>query len=182
MKIYTKTGDKGTTSLANGKRVVKSDLLIEAYGTVDELIANVGLLRDQEIQAEIKDMLAIIQDRLMVCAAILASSGEKKTHTLLSIADSDIKAIEDAIDIMEKELPVLTSFILPGGHTTSSIAHITRTVCRRAERRIVEVSLKHFVPDNVLQYINRLSDYFFVLSRKLLFDNQGIELKWSKRL
>lgn len=182
MKIYTRTGDKGTTSLANGKIVLKSDLLIEAYGTVDELIANVGLLRDQKIKEETKNMLITIQDRLMVCAAILASAGEKKNSPLLSISDSDIKALEDAIDLMEKELPALTSFILPGGHTISSIAQITRTICRRAERRIVEASLKHFVPDNVLQYINRLSDYFFVLSRKFLFDNQGVELKWDKRL
>jgi cob(I)alamin adenosyltransferase len=182
MKIYTRTGDKGITTLANGKKVVKSDLLIEAYGTVDELIAYVGLLRDQDIQADIKNMLIMIQDKLMICAAILASAGEKESAAKLSITDEDIKALENAIDLMENELPALTSFVLPGGHSISSMAHITRTVCRRAERRIVEVTLKHFVPDNVLQYINRLSDYFFVLSRKLLIDNQGIELKWNKRL
>ncbi len=182
MKIYTRTGDKGITTLASGKKVIKSDLLIEAYGTVDELIAYVGLLRDQDVKSDIKNMLTVIQDKLMVCAAILASAGDKKNIATLSVADSDIKALEDAIDLMEKELPALTSFILPGGHSISSLSHITRTVCRRAERRIVEVSLKHFVPDNVLQYINRLSDYFFVLSRKLLIDNQGIELKWNIRL
>jgi cob(I)alamin adenosyltransferase len=182
MKIYTRSGDKGTTSLVGGKRVQKSNLRIEAYGTVDELICHIGLLRDQGSTGMDQQWLIRIQDRLMVCAAILASDCEDCRVKIPEIQPSDIKELEDAIDVMEKELPVLTSFILPGGHTVSSIAQIARTVCRRAERRIVEASAKHFVPDIVLQYINRLSDFLFVLSRKLLIDNQGIELKWNSGL
>jgi len=179
MKIYTRSGDKGTTSLVGGKRVSKSNLRIEAYGTVDELICHIGLLRDQVSSENDRQGLIRIQDRLMVCAAILASDCEDCRVKIPEIMSSDIRALEDAIDTMEKELPALTSFVLPGGHAVSSFAHIARTVCRRAERRIVDLSAKHFVPDNVLQYINRLSDFLFVFSRKLLIDNQGIELKWN---
>lgn len=179
MKIYTRSGDKGTTSLVGGKRVSKSNLRIEAYGTVDELICHIGLLRDQVSSENDRQGLIRIQDRLMVCAAILASDCEDCRVKIPEIMSSDIRALEDAIDTMEKELPTLTSFVLPGGHAVSSFAHIARTVCRRAERRIVDLSAKHFVPDNVLQYINRLSDFLFVFSRNLLIDNQGIELKWN---
>ena len=179
MKIYTRSGDKGTTSLVGGKRVSKSNLRIEAYGTVDELICHIGLLRDQVSSENYQQWLIRIQDRLMICAAILASDCEDCRVKIPEIHASDIRELEDAIDTMEKELPALTSFVLPGGHTVSSFAQIARTVCRRAERRIVELSAKHFVPDIVLQYINRLSDFLFVFSRKLLIDNQGIELKWN---
>jgi cob(I)alamin adenosyltransferase len=182
MKIYTRSGDKGTTSLVGGKRVSKSNMRIEAYGTVDELISHIGLLRDQVSSSENRQILLNIQDRLMICAAILASDCDDCKVKIPELKQSDIQELEDAIDRMDKELPKLTSFVLPGGHTISSFAQITRTVCRRAERRIVEVSSKHFVPDNVLQYINRLSDYLFVFSRKILIDNQGIELKWNDRL
>jgi cob(I)alamin adenosyltransferase len=179
MKIYTRSGDKGTTSLVGGKRVSKSNLRIEAYGSVDELICHIGLLRDQVTRENDQQWLIRIQDRLMTCAAILASDCEDCQVKVPEIKPSDIKELEDAIDAMEKDLPVLHSFVLPGGHPISSFAHIARTVCRRAERRIVELSAKHFVPDIVLQYINRLSDFLFVFSRKLLIDNQGIELKWN---
>jgi cob(I)alamin adenosyltransferase len=179
MKIYTRSGDKGTTSLVGGKRVPKSNLRIEAYGTVDELICHIGLLRDQSAKEAYQQWLIRIQDRLMICAAILASDCEDCRVKIPEIKPSDIKELEDAIDEMDKELPVLTSFVLPGGYPLSSFAQIARTVCRRAERRIVEVSAKHFVPDIVLQYVNRLSDFLFVFSRKLLVDNQGIELKWN---
>jgi len=179
MKIYTRSGDKGTTSLVGGKRVSKSNLRIEAYGTVDELICHIGLLRDQLSPEKYRQWLIRIQDRLMVCAAILASDCEDCRVKIPEIQASDIKDLEEAIDLMEKELPVLTSFVLPGGHPVSSFAQIARTVCRRAERRIVDLSSKHFVPDIVLQYINRLSDFLFVFARKLLIDNQGIELKWN---
>jgi len=182
MKIYTRSGDKGTTSLLGGKRVPKSNLRIEAYGTIDELITHIGLLRDQVSPSGNQQILIKIQDRLMICAAILASDCDDCKVKIPEIKSSDIQELEKAIDSMEKELPKLTSFVLPGGHTISSFAQITRTVCRRAERRIVEVSAKHFVPDHVLQYINRLSDFLFVLSRKLLSDNQGIELKWTSGL
>ena len=182
MKIYTKSGDQGATSLLGGKRVSKSNLRIEAYGTIDELIAHIGLLRDHVLHSDTKELLITVQDRLMVCAAILASDCEDCKIKIPGLKESDINRLEDAIDNMEKRLPELTSFVLPGGHATSSFAHVARTVCRRAERRIVEVTTKHFVPDIVLQYINRLSDFLFVLSRILLFENQGIELKWSPEL
>jgi cob(I)alamin adenosyltransferase len=182
MKIYTRSGDKGTTSLMGGKRVSKSNIRIEAYGTVDELISYIGLLRDHLSGTDLHQRLINIQDRLMVCAAILASDSEDCSVKVPELNESDVKELEDFIDSTETELPKLTSFVLPGGHTTSSISQIVRTVSRRAERRIVELAAKHFVPDIVLQYINRLSDYFFILSRKLLIDNQGIELKWRSGL
>jgi cob(I)alamin adenosyltransferase len=182
MKIYTRSGDKGTTSLIGGKRVPKSNIRIEAYGTVDEVITYIGLLRDLISSPVIHQMLINIQDRLMICAAILASDCDDCKVKIPELRPSDIKELENAIDRMEKELPKLTSFVLPGGHTTSSFAQIARTVNRRAERRIVEVAAKHFVPDIVLQYINRLSDFLFVLSRKLLIENQGVELKWTTGL
>jgi len=179
MKIYTRSGDKGTTSLVGGKRVSKSNLRIEAYGTVDELICHIGLLRDQLSPETYQQWLIRIQDRLMVCAAILASDCEDCRVKIPEIQASDIRELEEVIDLMDKELPALASFVLPGGHPVSSFAQIARTVCRRAERRIVDLSSKHFVPDIVLQYINRLSDFLFVFSRKILIDNQGIELKWN---
>jgi cob(I)alamin adenosyltransferase len=182
MKIYTRSGDKGTTSLVGGKRVPKTNLRIEAYGTVDELICHIGLLRDQAAKEVYRKWLIRIEDRLMICAAILASDCEDCNVKIPELKPSDVKELEDAIDEMDKELPVLTSFVLPGGHPLSSFAQIARTVCRRAERRIVEGSAKHFVPDIVLQYVNRLSDFLFVFSRKLLADNQGIELKWNSGL
>jgi cob(I)alamin adenosyltransferase len=182
MKIYTRSGDKGSTSLVGGKRVSKSNLRIEAYGTVDELICHIGILRDQVSSETYQQWLIRIQDRLMICAAILASDCEDCRVIIPEIKPSDIADLEDTIDTLDKELPALSSFVLPGGHAASSFAQIARTVCRRAERRIVEVSSKHFVPDIVLQYVNRLSDFLFVFSRKLLVDNQGIELKWNGRL
>jgi cob(I)alamin adenosyltransferase len=182
MKIYTKTGDKGTTALVGGKRVNKSEIRIEAYGTVDELISQLGWLRDQPVSSDIRDLIIRIQDRLMVCAAILATETKKGKPYKPELSDSDITELEDAIDRMEKRLPSLTSFVIPGGHPLSSAAQISRTVCRRAERRIVELSVKHFVPEIVLHYINRLSDFLFVLSRKILYDNQGVELKWKAGL
>ncbi len=182
MKIYTRSGDKGTTSLIGGKRVSKSNIRIEAYGTVDELIAHIGLLRDHIPGSDLSKVLIRIQDRLMVCAAILASDCDDCQVKIPELLESDVKELETAIDAMEKGLPKLASFILPGGHSASSFAQVARTVSRRAERRIVELEAKHFVPEFVLQYINRLSDFLFVLARKLLLDNQGIELKWKPGL
>jgi cob(I)alamin adenosyltransferase len=176
MKIYP-PAIKETTSLVGGKEY-PNQIRIEAYGTVDELICHIGCARSGISENHQKGLIRI-QDRLMVCAAILASDCEDCRVKIPEIMSADIRALEDAIDTMEKELPALTSFVLPGGHTVSSFAQIARTVCRRAERRIVDLSAKHFVPDNVLQYINRLSDFLFVFSRKLLIDNQGIELKWN---
>lgn len=182
MKIYTKTGDSGTTSLIGGKRVPKFDSRIEAYGTVDELISWVGLIRDQEIDGRIIDFLVDIQDRLMTCASLLAADCDDCQDSIPSLKEDDITALETAIDRMEKELKSLTSFILPGGHTVVSYCHITRNVCRRAERMVLKLSADFPVDDFVAKYLNRLSDYFFVLSRKLGKDFKANEITWNPRL
>jgi cob(I)alamin adenosyltransferase len=182
MKIYTKTGDKGTTSLIGGKRVPKYNLRIEAYGTIDELICYIGLIRDQNIDAKSKSSLLVIQDKLMVCASILATDCENCEIKLPELKETDITFLESEIDAMEAELEPLRSFILPGGHTTVSFCHISRTICRRAERIAIQLFEKFNVPDNVLKYINRLSDYLFVLSRKLGKDLNIKEITWQPQL
>ena len=182
MKIYTKTGDKGTTSLIGGKRVPKYNLRIEAYGTVDELISYIGLIRDQEIDPKIKTSLLEIQDKLMVVASILATDCEDCELKLPELKEKDIAFLEQEIDAMESELQPLRSFIYTGGHTTVSFCHVARTVCRRAERVTLQLSEKFLVPDDVLKYINRLSDYLFVLSRKLGKDLNINEIPWQPQL
>jgi len=181
-KIYTKTGDKGETSLIGGTRVPKYHDRIEAYGTVDELISYIGLIRDQKIDEQIKSVLIEIQDRLMTCASILATDCDNCDVKIPEIYDNDIDKLEKEIDAMEQNLPPLTSFILPGGHTTVSFCHIARNVCRRAERLSIKVQdqLKH--SDKVIQYLNRLSDYLFVLSRKLSSDLYAKEIPWKPRV
>ena len=141
MKIYTRKGDKGETSLMGGKRVPKHHERIEAYGTVDELIAYIGLIRDQDIRDTIRDYLLEVQDRLMTCASLLAVDDDPKIP-LPEIEMGDIQSLELEIDRMEEELVPLTSFLLPGGHPTVSICHIARNVCRRAERNISKIRLK----------------------------------------
>jgi len=178
MKIYTRTGDTGETSLLGGKRVLKSDKRIEAYGTVDELIAFVGLLRDQSVSAKISEDLIRIQDKMMACASILASDCDDCKHRLPELKDKDVDFLENEIDAMTVKLPALSSFILPGGHQAVSLCHIVRTVCRRAERRIVELQQTNHLPEIIIRFINRLSDYFFVLSRSLSSDFQIDEIKW----
>ena len=171
MKIYTKTGDKGTTSLIGGKRLPKYHLRIEAYGTVDELISFVGLVRDQEISAEIKSILLAVQDRLMVCASLLANDPEAQPpRKLPSLSETDIEWLEKLIDKMEKDLPPLNSFVLPGGHQASSLCQVARSVCRRAERNVVHLLSEEMVEEIVLRYLNRLADFLFVLSRAILKD------------
>jgi cob(I)alamin adenosyltransferase len=182
MKIYTKTGDSGTTSLAGGRRVPKYDARIEAYGTVDELISWVGLLRDQKIDPDIVIFLLEIQERLMTCASMLASGGEEVKNRLPSISEKDIEALELYIDKMEHELTPLKSFILPGGHTCVSWCHIARNVCRRAERNTLKLSVESAGDKLVIKYLNRLSDFLFVLSRKLGKDFGSIEIPWKPRL
>jgi cob(I)alamin adenosyltransferase len=182
MKIYTKTGDKGETSLIGGKRVPKNHVRIEAYGTVDELIAFVGLLRDQDIENSIKEILFHIQDRLMVCAAILASDCDDCKVKIPSLHDSDIAFLEKEIDTMTGNLAPLHSFIIPGGHIVVSYCHVIRTICRRCERETIKLKEHYMVPDPVLTYLNRLSDYFFVLSRKLSSDFQAFEYHWKPEL
>ncbi|NHE59914.1 cob(I)yrinic acid a,c-diamide adenosyltransferase [Cyclobacterium plantarum] len=179
MKIYTKTGDRGETSLLGGTRVNKSHLRIDAYGTIDELNAHLGLLRDQEANEKRKDELYFIQDRLFVIGALLASDPEKAQVRKPEFTAKDIAFLENKIDAMEAELPVLRNFIIPGGHPVVSIAHIARTVCRRAERCVVLLMEASTVEALVLEFINRLSDYFFVLSRQLAVELNVSEITWK---
>lgn len=182
MKIYTKTGDKGKTSLIGGRRVPKHHLRIEAYGTVDELLSYIGLIRDQEISEEIKKTLLEIQERLMTCSAILATDCDDCDIKVPQIYETDIEFLEKEIDKMDQELPPLRSFILPGGHTVVSYCHVARTICRRAERVVIHLAEEHIVPEEVIWYINRLSDYLFMLSRKLGKDFNILEIPWFARL
>ncbi len=179
IKIYTKGGDKGSTSLIGGTRVPKYHDKIEAYGTVDELCSFAGLLRDQDIDNYYKEILLIIQNRLFVIESLLAADSEESAANLPKIEKSDITLLEKEIDKMEEALPVLTSFILPGGHTTVSYCHITRTICRRAERLTIKLSEKYQIDELIIKYLNRLSDYFFVLARKLSNDLNVEEILWK---
>ena len=185
MKIYTKTGDKGTTALFGGTRVPKNHLRIESYGTVDELNSYVGLIRDQEIDDLTKSSLIKIQDELFTVGAMLATPPEKETLkngkerlNIPKIDDEAIQFLETEMDRMNDTLPQMTHFILPGGHQTVSFCHIARCVCRRAERLSVALNNEDDVNSNVLMYLNRLSDYLFVLARKLSKDLQADEVKW----
>lgn len=181
-KIYTKTGDKGETSLIGGTRVPKYHDRIEAYGTVDELISYIGLIRDQKIDEHSFSVLIEIQDRLMSCASILATDCENCKVKIPEMYDSDIETLEKEIDEMEKDLPPLTSFILPGGHPTVSYCHIARNVCRRAERLSIKVQDQFKNSEKVIQYLNRLSDFLFVLSRKFSIDLYAKEIAWKPRV
>ena len=185
MKIYTKTGDKGTTALFGGTRVPKHHIRIESYGTVDELNSHIGLIRDQDIDTNSKEILIIIQDRLFTIGAILATDPNKailksgkERLTIPKISDEDVELLEQEMDKMNIQLPTMTNFVLPGGHQTVSFCHIARCVCRRAERLASALNeLEPFQP-NTLIYLNRLSDYLFVLARKLSKDLQADEIKW----
>ncbi len=185
MKIYTKTGDEGTTGLFGGTRVQKNNIRIESYGTVDELNSYIGLIKDQEISSEIKKSLLKIQHDLFTVGAMLATPQEKETLkngkerlNILKIDEQSILFLEQEIDIMETSLPQMTHFILPGGHTTVSFCHIARCVCRRAERLSVTLHEKESIQQAILIYLNRLSDYLFVLARKLSKDLSIEEIKW----
>lgn len=184
MKIYTKTGDKGTTALFGGTRVTKHHIRIESYGTVDELNSHLGLIRDQDINLSFKQILIGIQKNLFIVGAILAMDPEKsilkngKARLEIKISTKDIEILENEIDIMNETLPPMTHFVLPGGHPTVSLCHIARCVCRRAERLTSALNDLEPVEPNILAYLNRLSDYLFVLARKLTYDLQAIEIKW----
>jgi cob(I)alamin adenosyltransferase len=180
MKIYSRTGDDGTTALIGGNRVMKDDERIEAYGTVDELNSWIGLLRDQTIDERSIRVLIEIQDRLFTIESLLAKgSGEFK---LPKISEDDVVLLENEIDAMNEHLPPLTRFILPGGHTTVSYCHLARTVCRRAERIMIKVNRKYPIDPLTIKYVNRLSDYLFVLSRKISRDCGAVETPWIARL
>ena len=179
MKIYTLTGDDGTTSLSGGRRVPKHSIRVDAYGSVDELIAWIGLLRDHKENVNRKSLLIYIQNQLMKCAVALAYD-DKNSKSRMILPDSDcISIVEAEIDKMEEMLPTLKNFILPGGNVLISYCHITRCVCRRAERAISRLNETEETPEIVNKFINRLSDFLFVLARKITLDLDIEEIKWS---
>lgn len=179
MKIYTKGGDKGSTSLLGGTRVLKSDIRIQAYGSVDELNGHIGLLRDQEIHSNLKERLTRIQIELFHIGSELACEYEPEKFKLVRIQEAQIKLLENEIDSMELELEPLKNFILPGGHPIISQCHIARSICRRVERNIVILSESEKIDIAIIQYTNRLSDYLFVLARKLAKDLDIEEIIWN---
>ena len=185
MKIYTKTGDKGTTALFGGTRVSKSHIRIESYGTIDELNSYIGLIRDQEIDPLSKEKLIIIQDKLFTVGAMLATPVDKEKLkngnerlNILKIDEDTILFLEHEMDLMNETLPQMTHFILPGGHTAVSFCHVARCVCRRAERLAVKLNEEEAIDNSIIRYLNRLSDYLFVLARKLSKDLKANEIKW----
>lgn len=182
MKIYTKTGDKGHTSLIGGKRIPKNHIRIEAYGTVDELNSYIGLIRDQTSSISDNLILKEIQDRLFTIGAVLAADPEKVNQKLPDLLNSDIEVLETEIDKINDYLPALKHFILPGGDVLISHCHIARCVCRRAERAVVRLAADSMVDEKVIIYLNRLSDYFFILSRKIAFELKIVENIWIPRL
>lgn len=188
MKIYTKTGDKGTTALFGGTRVPKHHIRIECYGTVDELNSYIGLIRDQEIDEHKKKVLLQIQNNLFIAGSILATDPDKailksgkELLKIEKIKEEDVNMLENEIDKMNKFLPQMTHFILPGGHTTVSYCHISRCVCRRAERLASHLNEIEPINELVLMYLNRLSDYLFVLARMLTQELQIEEIKWTPK-
>jgi cob(I)alamin adenosyltransferase len=182
MKIYTKTGDKGETSLIGGTRVPKFHLRIESYGTVDELNSYVGLIMCQDIDPHHQQVLKEIQDRLFTIGSSLASDPERSKMKIPDLLADDIALLENEMDQMNEVLPPLKHFVLPGGNTTVSYCHLARCVCRRAERLIVHLASESFVDSNITIYLNRLSDYLFVLARKLNTDAKTAENIWIPRI
>ena len=182
MKIYTKTGDAGTTALFGGKRVSKSDLRIDTYGTVDELNSWMGVLRDQEINASRKDTLLAVQDRLFTMGSMLATEPGNTKVKIPSLQETDVVFLENQIDVMDASLAPMRSFVLPGGHVSVSFAHVTRTVCRRAERLVIALNQAEPVNPLIIKYLNRLSDYVFVLSRKMTAELKSEESPWHPRM
>lgn len=181
MKIYTKTGDKGYTCLYGGIMVPKNDYRIEAYGTVDELISWLGLLRSQELDQHDKNNILKIQDRLMLVSSHL-SDEKKSLQNLPVLNENDVESLENEIDRIDNLLPALNSFIIPGGHQTIAYCHVTRNVCRRAERRLVPVIKEKKELGIVMKFLNRLSDYLFMLCRKIGKENNIDEITWSPKL
>jgi len=180
IKVYTKGGDKGETSLIGGTRVPKFHPRIEAYGTLDELNSFIGLISDQEIDKYYKNILVHIQEKIFSLESLLAiDPGTEIEFSLPTISADDIKFLETEIDKMNEGLPELKSFVLPGGHPTVSYCHIARTICRRAERIIIRLSHASEVDPLIIQYLNRLSDYLFVLARKMALLNKIEERLWN---
>ncbi|RYY55169.1 MAG: cob(I)yrinic acid a,c-diamide adenosyltransferase [Chitinophagaceae bacterium] len=184
MKIYTKTGDSGNTSLIGGTKVPKSHLRIESYGTVDELNSCIGLCRDLLTDPTGRQVLQEVQDRLFTIGAALACDPQKERKMLIpDLHEEDIINLEKEMDRMDGELPVMKSFILPGGHPTVSQLHIARCVCRRAERCVVRLETEsQEVEPIILKYLNRLSDYLFVLARYAAAGLGAPEIPWTPRV
>jgi cob(I)alamin adenosyltransferase len=181
MKIYTKKGDDGTTGLIGGTRVLKSNLRIETYGTVDELNSYIGWVKDMSTRKEFSDMLKEIQDRLFTIGSHLAADPVKSKMKLPEIKDEDVIYLENCIDSIESQLPEMKSFVLPGGHPAVSCCHVARCVCRRAERLTVSLSETESVEIVILKYLNRLSDFLFTLARILSKDLNAPETPWVPR-
>lgn len=182
MKIYTKTGDQGTTALFGGKRVSKADLRIETYGTVDELNSWIGVLRDQEVNQNRKGVLVEIQDRLFTIGSILATEPGNKKVKIPSLQEEDITLLEKEMDEMDTQLQPMRFFVLPGGHPAISFGHVARTVCRRAERLVITLHEQEPIDAMVIKYMNRLSDYLFVLCRKVTAELNAEETPWKPRM
>lgn len=182
MKIYTKTGDKGFTSLIGGTRVAKYHLRIESYGTVDELNSYIGLIGDQGINIHHKEVLKQIQDRLFTIGSSLAADPERSKMVIPDLHMGDIELLEREMDAMNEQLPELRHFILPGGNNTISFCHIARCICRRAERITVQLANESTVDEKVNIYLNRLSDYLFTLARKIANERNVPENQWIPRM
>ena len=183
-KIYTKTGDKGSTSLIGGVRVPKSHIRIESYGTVDELNSYLGMVSDMAANETLSGWIREIQDRLFTIGSVLATSPDKEVKMKLpDVHNEDVVWLEQRIDEMNESLPEMRSFILPGGNLASSTAHVARCVCRRAERICVHMQQEsEEVPDLIIQYLNRLSDFLFVLARYIGHINGASEIPWRARI
>ena len=179
MKIYTKNGDNGKTQLLGGTMVDKYNVRIDAYGSIDELNSFIGHIHDQKINDEHKEFLIFIQIQLLNLGSIISFDGRKKDIKLPQVSIKDTQKIENEIDKNEEKLPKLTQFILPSGHPVSSLCHIARTVCRRAERKVVLLNSKADTHENAVKFLNRLSDYLFVLSRVILVENNKSEVYWK---
>mgnify|MGYP000694508766 CR=1 FL=1 len=183
-KIYTKTGDKGTTSLIVGVRVPKNHIRIESYGTIDELNSYLGVVNDTTQHEKISVWIKEIQDRLFTIGSVLATAPNKEISMKLpDVHVEDVQWLEQRIDEMNEQLPEMRSFILPGGHLAASSCHVARCVCRRAERICVAMlELNEEVPDLVIQYLNRLSDFLFVLARFIAHENGAADVPWTARV
>ncbi len=182
MKVYTKTGDNGTTALFGGARVNKSDLRIDTYGTVDELNSHMGMLRDQPVNVHRKDIIIEIQDRLFTLGAILATEPGNDKVKVPQLQDTDVSLLEKEMDTMDETLPPMRHFVLPGGHLSVSYCHVARCVCRRAERLVVALNEIAPVDNHVIMYLNRLSDYLFVLSRTISLEVNAEEIPWVPKM
>ena len=179
--IYTRTGDKGTTSLVGGTRVPKTHVRLEAYGTIDELDTHLGLLLTYLTEVDDREIILWVQHKMFTVGSYLATDQAQTDLRMESrIYEKDIERLEEAIDAIDQNLPLLKAFVIPGGSRESAVCQVCRTVCRRAERRILTLSESCLIEDNVIAFINRLSDFLFVLARKLNILTQTSEIYWNK--